>query len=198
MPDTVALLLIATLFTFVTTGCSPYLESTPPTPVDVDEYQIGQPRGSVLELLGAPESTVTESDGAICDVYRLALKRNIAAAESAPDAGTWLADHLKNEKHPAEFCYRDGRIVRIKTDTGRSAGSAQAALGAASAVPATSISAPVTSKTPVAASARAAEPAAASARSGPAPSTAAAPLTQVSPGQSSAQPPSTGHPVATP
>ena len=174
MPYRVACLVVATLFTFASMGCSPNIESTGPTPVDVDEYQIGQNRDSVLERLGAPESTVTENAGVSCDLYKLSTKESgveeripPAASEAAPDAATWLADNLsktterasKNEKHLVAFCYKDGRIIRIDRNTG---------------------------------------PSAASAPSGTTPSAAAAPLTQVSPGQSSAQSPSANRPMATP
>jgi hypothetical protein len=174
------------------------MESSPPTLVDVDQYQIGQSRDSVLDRLGAPESTASESDGASCDFYRLALERNVAVAQGAPDAATWLADHLQNETHLVTFCYKDGRIVHINTNAGPRAGSGQTALGAASAVPITPTSATATLKTPIAASGLASEPSAVGALSGTTPSAGAAPLTHVSPGRSSGQSPSTSPPVATP
>jgi hypothetical protein len=171
MPHRVAFLVIATLFTFASMGCSPNMESTAPTPVDVDEFQIGQNRDSVLERLGAPESTATENAGVSCDFYTLLTKETGAVekvppapSEPAPDAATWLANNLsratesasKSEKRLVGFCYKDGRIVRINGNSGSSAASG-ATRGAA-----------------------------------------AVPLTQVSPGQSSAQLPSANRPMATP
>jgi hypothetical protein len=67
-------------------GCSVYMEATRPTPVELDEYQIGQTRDSVLERLGAPEGTAKESDGASCDFY------NFTPKDTAPEAKfRWLS-----------------------------------------------------------------------------------------------------------
>jgi outer membrane protein assembly factor BamE (lipoprotein component of BamABCDE complex) len=147
-----ALALSAAVVLSVLQGCSVYMEATRPTPVDLDEYQIGQSRDSVLERLGAPESTAKESDGASCDFYRLYTKGYgaggkipLAVAEGAADVFTLgLAEVVltptegvtKNEKHPVAICYRDDRIARITTDTGPSAASAEAAISNPSAVPA--------------------------------------------------------------
>lgn len=129
---------------FLLGGCSVYMEATRPTPVALDDYQSGQSRDSVLERLGAPESTATESDGASCDFYRLYTrgygaggKIPLAVAEGAADVFTLgLAEVVltptegvtKNEKHPVAICYKDNKIARINTDTGPNAGSAESAL----------------------------------------------------------------------
>ena len=73
-------------------ACSVYMEATRPTPVDLTQYQEGMMRDSVLEKLGAPDSTALESDGLSCDFYKLYThgygaggKIPIAIAESAAD-----------------------------------------------------------------------------------------------------------------
>jgi hypothetical protein len=130
-------------------GCSVYMEATRPTPIALDDYQIGQSRDSVLERLGAPENIAKESDGASCDFYRLYTrgygaggKIPLAVAEGAADFFTLgLAEIVltptegvtKNEKHPVAICYKDDRIARINTDTGPSAGSAETAINNAPA-----------------------------------------------------------------
>jgi hypothetical protein len=137
-----AILAVACLL--MSQGCSIYMEATRPTPIALDEYQIGQSRDSVLERLGAPETTAKESDGANCDFYKLYTrgygaggKIPLAVAEGAADFFTLgLAEIIltptegvtKNEKHPVAFCYKSDRVARITTDTGPSASSAQAAL----------------------------------------------------------------------
>ena len=144
-----ALIGLASSFAVALGGCSVYLEATRPTPVALDEYQVGQSRDSVLESLGAPESTATESDGASCDFYRLYTKGYgaggkipLAVAEGAADVFTLgLAEVIltptegvtKNEKHPVAICYKENKIARISTDTGPTAGSAEAASTEASA-----------------------------------------------------------------
>lgn len=111
------------------------MEATRPTPVDLSPYDIGQTRDSVLESLGSPQSTVTESDGASCDIYDLYTKGYgaggkvpIAVAEGAADFFTLgLAEIVltptegvtKNEKHPVTFCYKDQKVVRIITAPGQ-------------------------------------------------------------------------------
>jgi|SRR5208282_150307 len=110
-------------------ACSVHMEATRPTPVDLNDYQQGMSRDAVLERLGAPDSTVVESDGTSCDFYKLYTrgygaggKIPIAIAEGAADAVTLgLAEIIltptegvtKNEKHPAAFCYRGQTLVRI-------------------------------------------------------------------------------------
>jgi hypothetical protein len=115
------------------TSCSVYMEASRPTPTDLNEFQLGQTRDSVLERLGAPISTATESDGATCDLYSLytkgygaAGKIPIAIAEGAADVFTLgLAEVIltptegvtRNDKHPITFCYKSQKLVRL-TGTG--------------------------------------------------------------------------------
>jgi hypothetical protein len=167
-------------------SCSVYMESTRPTPVDMSQFDPGQTRDSVLERLGAPQDTITESDGSSCDVYELYThgygaggKIPIAIAEGAADVVTLgLAEVLltptegvtKNAKHPVTFCYKDQKIVRITGDGASQTGEASAVTAAESdrarapsASPSAQLS-PVAAATPAAAagatSAAAASPAA--------------------------------------
>jgi hypothetical protein len=136
MPKTIwiAAVLLGTL-----TGCSVYMESTRPTPVDLSQFQPGQNRDFVLEQLGAAQSTVVESDGASCDYYKLYTrgygaggKIPIAIVEGAADVFTLgLAEAVttpaegatKNEQHPVTFCYKDERLLRVvQAGTPESAG----------------------------------------------------------------------------
>ena len=102
-------------------ACSVYMEATRPTPVDLNDYQVGMSRDAVLGKLGAPDTTALGSDGASCDFYKLYTrgygaggKIPIAVAEAAADVFTiGLAEAVltptegvtKNEKHPVQFCY---------------------------------------------------------------------------------------------
>jgi hypothetical protein len=115
-------------------ACSVYMEATRPTPVDLTQYQEGMMRDSVLEKLGAPDSTALESDGLSCDFYKLYThgygaggKIPIAIAESAADfftlglaevALTPTEGVTKNEKHPVTVCYNGQKLARI-TDQGQ-------------------------------------------------------------------------------
>jgi outer membrane protein assembly factor BamE (lipoprotein component of BamABCDE complex) len=164
------LVAIAIIAFFQSSGCSVYMEATRPTPVVLDEYQVGQSRDSVLERLGAPESSAKESDGANCDFYKLYTKGYgaggkipIAVAEGAADVFTLgLAEVLltpaegvtKNEQHPVAVCYKDDKLVRINTEGQPSAGSAETAIGAAAAPG----PAPVTASAEVAAPAAVSSP----------------------------------------
>jgi outer membrane protein assembly factor BamE (lipoprotein component of BamABCDE complex) len=110
-------------------ACSVYMEATRPTPVDLNEYQKGMTRDAVLEKLGAPENSATESDGTNCDFYKLFTrgygaggKIPIALAEGAADFFTLgLAEVVltptegvtKNEKHTVTVCYKDQKLTRI-------------------------------------------------------------------------------------
>ena len=110
-------------------SCSVYMESTRPTPVDLNEYQEGMSRDAVLEKLGAPDSTAVEADGMSCDFYKLYTKGYgaggkipIAVAEGAADfftlglaeiALTPTEGLTKNEKHPITFCYHGQTLARV-------------------------------------------------------------------------------------
>jgi hypothetical protein len=110
-------------------GCSVYMESTRPTPVDLSQFQPGDARDLVVERLGTGRSTTKESDGASCDLYELythgygaAGKVGIAVLAGAADAVTLgLAEVIttpaegvtRNETHPVTFCYQDGKLARL-------------------------------------------------------------------------------------
>ena len=73
-------------------ACSVYMEATRPTPVDLNDFPVGTPRDTVMDKLGAPDSTALESDETSCDYYKLYTrgygaggKIPIAVAEGAAD-----------------------------------------------------------------------------------------------------------------
>lgn len=124
-------------------GCSVYMESTRPTPVDLSQFQPGETRDSVVERLGTPASVASETDGASCDLYNLythgygaAGKAGIAVLEGAADVFTLgLAEVIttpaegltKNQTHPVTFCYRDAKLARVGEDGQEIASSGPAA-----------------------------------------------------------------------
>ncbi len=113
-------------------GCSVYMESTRPTPVDLTQFHNGDSRDTIVERLGSPQSSVTESDGANCDLYQLYThgygaggKVPIAVLEGAADVVTLgLAEVLltpaeavtKNEQHQVGFCYKGQQLARMTED----------------------------------------------------------------------------------
>jgi hypothetical protein len=110
-------------------ACSVYMEATRPTPIDTGDYPTGMTRDEVFVKLGPPYVTMTESDGAICDYYKLYTrgygaggKIPIAVTEAAADFFTiGLAEIVltptegmtKNEKHPVAFCYVNQKLARV-------------------------------------------------------------------------------------
>jgi len=129
-----SILLICTGLFLVTSmaACSPYMEATRPTPVDLNYFQTGMSRDAVLEKLGAPDNTAIESEGSSCDFYKLYTrgygaggKIPIAIAEGAADVFTLgLAEIVltptegvtENEKHPVAFCYHGQTLARINAE----------------------------------------------------------------------------------
>jgi hypothetical protein len=115
---------------FGASGCSVVMEATRPTPTDLQKFTSGEPRHSVLQQLGTPVDSVVHSDGTNCDNYLLYTrgygnsgKAGIALAESAADALTLGASEIvltptealtRNKKHPVEFCYSSGKLVRVE------------------------------------------------------------------------------------
>ena len=110
-------------------ACSVYMEATRPTPIDTGDYPAGMTRDEVFIKLGPPYVTLTESDGATCDYYKLYTrgygaggKIPIAVTEAAADFFTiGLAEIVltptegvtRNEKHPVAFCYVNQKLVRV-------------------------------------------------------------------------------------
>ena len=110
-------------------GCSVYMESNRPTPVNLAEYESGQSRESVIGRLGAPAGSTQYPGGDSCDLYRVYTKGygtggKVAAAvvESAADVFTLgLAEVVltpteaatKNELHPVKFCYHDQKLTMV-------------------------------------------------------------------------------------
>jgi len=101
-------------------GCSPVMEATRPTPVDMSQFAVGESRVQVVEAIGAPTTNVQNGDQS-CDVYKLYTrgpgglgKGVIAAGEGAADVVTLGLSEViftpieagtRNAKHTVTFCY---------------------------------------------------------------------------------------------
>ncbi len=123
------LLVVGVAGLFSLSGCSVWMEANRPTPINVGQFVVGENRIAVIEELGNPLSTVTESDGAKCDIYRLYTKglkpgekTAIAVGEGAADVVTLgLSEILftpaesatENKKHPVVFCYKQSKLIRV-------------------------------------------------------------------------------------
>ena len=110
-------------------GCSVYMESTRPTPINLEKFPPGDSRTTVMEELGSPVTTSKSADGTSCDLYLLYIrgygyagKVPIAIAESAADFFTiGLAEIVlspteaatKNEKKPVWFCYQNDALLSV-------------------------------------------------------------------------------------
>jgi len=112
-------------------GCSPVMEATRPSPVDVGQLAVGESRAEVEAELGPPVSNVTNR-GKSCDIYKLYThgpngveKGAIAVGEAAADVVTLgLAEILltpaeaatQNERHVVMVCFSDDSDdARLKT-----------------------------------------------------------------------------------
>lgn len=111
-------------------GCSVYMESTRPTPINLNQFHLGESRDTVIERIGPPGAQMKESDGAQCDLYRLYTKGYGALGKGSIAFGEGLADVMtlglaeivlspteaatKNAKHPINFCYKNEKLVRIE------------------------------------------------------------------------------------
>jgi hypothetical protein len=111
-------------------ACSPVMEATRPTPVDLSDFAVGESRIQVIEQLGAPTATVKDGDNS-CDVYKLythgpggVSKGLIAFFEGAADVVTiGLAEVLftpvetatRNSKHAVMMCYdKDAKLAAVR------------------------------------------------------------------------------------
>ena len=106
------------------------MEANRPTPTNLHTFTLGEPRHSVLQQLGTPADSVVRSDGMNCDSYLLYTrgygnggKAGIALLESTADALTLGVSEIvltptealtRNKKHPVEFCYSSGKLVRVE------------------------------------------------------------------------------------
>jgi len=113
----------------VLSGCSVYMESTRPTPVDLATFHPGDSRTSIVEQFGAPVTTTYDARWKSCDLYLLYItgygdagKLPIAIAEGAADVFTLgLAEIVlspteaatRNEKKPVWFCYKDQSLLSV-------------------------------------------------------------------------------------
>jgi hypothetical protein len=121
------------LFFCVVSGCSVYMESTRPTPVDLKKFSPGDPRASVTKELGSPVTTSKGAGDTSCDMYLLyvrgygaAAKVPIAVVEAAADFFTiGLAEIVlsptaavtRNEKRQVWFCYQNDALSSVTLKT---------------------------------------------------------------------------------
>lgn len=156
----------------VVSGCSVYMESTRPSPVELGKFQPGDSRTAVMEQLGSPVTTSKTADGTSCDLYLLYLrgygyggKVPIAIAEAGADVFTiGLAEIVlspteaatRNEKKPVWFCYQNDALLSVTpksaesgTPTSTSTPTSTPSPASASPSPTTSIeSTPIPSGSP--------------------------------------------------
>jgi len=110
-------------------GCSPYMEATRPSPVDLTVFHNGDTQDSVETRLGAPAHQMTNADAEKCDSYLLYTnavgawgRTPIIILEVAADVFTvCLAEVLmtptemltKNDKYPVTFCFKDDKLASV-------------------------------------------------------------------------------------
>jgi len=126
----------------VVSGCSVYMESTRPTPIDLAKFHPGDSRTSVMEELGSPVTTGKGAGGTSCDLYLLYItgygsagKVPIAIVEGAADFFTiGLAEIVlsptealtRNEKKPVWFCYQNDALLSVTPKSAEAGTSAPA------------------------------------------------------------------------
>lgn len=149
-------------------GCSPYMEVTRPTPVDLAQFTPGQSRLSTLEETGAPVTTTTDAQGVTCDLHLLyitgygsAVKVPLAVLEGAADFfSAGLAEIIlsptesitRNEKKRVWFCFKNDSLMTVtvessKTETADASPSDSPALPASAPAPSTAAT-PTSSPSP--------------------------------------------------
>jgi hypothetical protein len=122
-------LILAGILMLAATGCSPVMEATRPTPVDIQQFTVGESRTQVIGVLGSPSSSIKDGDHS-CDVYRLYTrgpggveKGAIAAGEAVADVFTLGLTEViftpveagtRNAKHTVTVCYDDsGKMLSV-------------------------------------------------------------------------------------
>jgi hypothetical protein len=156
----------------IAAGCSPYMEATRPTPVDLSQFTPGQSRRSVLEQTDVPVTTTKAADGESCDLHLLylhgygtAAKVPIAILEGAADFfSIGLAEIIlsptesltRNEKKPVWFCFKNDSLTSVtvaSSQTETAAGSSSPGVTPIEpSEPGTSAASPVATPTPMASS----------------------------------------------
>lgn len=110
-------------------SCAPVMEATRPNPVDIHQFMIGEPRMSVIQVIGAPQSNLRNSAEQSCDVYRLYTRGPDAISRGAIAAGEAVADVFtlglteiiftpvevgtRQSQHTVTFCYDDGKLAAV-------------------------------------------------------------------------------------
>jgi hypothetical protein len=114
---------------FLLSGCSAYMQSQRPDPVDLAQFQPGIERTQVLSRLGAPVGSAPQGENS-CDVYRLYLTGTGPGGRAAIMVGEIAAGVLtlglseillapveagtRAEQEPVLFCYAPtGQLVSV-------------------------------------------------------------------------------------
>jgi hypothetical protein len=129
MKRTTLVLTLVGILMLAATACSPVMEATRPTPVDVNQFALGESRTQIIGVVGSPISQIKDGDQ-FCDVYKLYTrgpggveKGAIAAGEAVADVFTLGLTEIiftpveagtRNSKHTVTFCYDDaGKLVSM-------------------------------------------------------------------------------------
>lgn len=127
-------------------GCSPYMEATRPTPVDLSTFTPGESRDSIIEQTGAPVTTTKDSQGNTCDLYLLYItgygnpvKVPLAILEGAADFFSGgLAEIIlsptesitRNEKKRVWFCFKNDSLTTVTVESLQTAANRSSSPGA--------------------------------------------------------------------
>lgn len=72
-------------------ACSPIMEATRDTPVNISRIKVGESRASVMNQIGSPISTTVKGEDT-CDIYQLCTSGPGNAGKGAIAAGELIAD----------------------------------------------------------------------------------------------------------
>ncbi len=119
----------------IVSGCSPYMEATRPTPVDLSTFTPGESRESIIEQTGAPVTTTKDAAGETCDLHLLyttgygtAVKVPLAVLEGAADFfSAGLAEIIlsptesitRNEKKRVWFCFKNDSLTTVTVESSK-------------------------------------------------------------------------------
>src|SRR5262249_7337074 len=129
MKRVATILTLAGTLMLAATACSPVMEATRPTPVDISQFVVGESRVQVIGVVGSPTAQVKDGDHS-CDVYNLYThgpggveKGAIAAGEAVADVFTLGLTEViftpveagtRNSKHTVTFCYDEsGKLLSL-------------------------------------------------------------------------------------
>jgi hypothetical protein len=121
-------------------ACSPVMEAYRPDPIDMTQFNTGEPRLQVLKVLGPPLATAKDGPNS-CDLYQLYIhgpgsggKAAIAAGEAIADVFTIGLSEVvftptevatKNSKYAVTMCYDPNEKLAAIQTSDRPLGDAQ-------------------------------------------------------------------------